>query len=174
MRSNDGGSHSGSVADEILAAGEVSWDLREPLTREDVGMPHGRQWVPIANPGGDPRIDVHLELPSGGFDLDTRDIHLAGEPEAGVVERLTLTTERETTEQVHQQVLVEVDRLGLDRDRVDGWWATGSDMFDEGATYITRVFQGDAGGLPVEVQVSNPNDGSPVLTYFFYLDRAAP
>ncbi len=105
---------------------EVHLDLREPVTREEVGVAPGEPGLILERAGGDRFLDVELTLP-GGQVLDVPAIGVvfandAGDPREAPVQNIIVNSVTEDVPSARAAVTAAVPVLGLDARAVDSFF----------------------------------------------------
>jgi hypothetical protein len=161
------------VVKEIERTNRASFDLTQPLTREDVGLPAGRSGTVIGHTGGRPPIETTLTLPGGGrLSVVATGIAVqipAAEPESRLPSNLILNEETESLEAAHQRLLDVADDLGLDRARIEDWYRRATEI--RGSQELDAVAASFIPGTPrgylrvgVEARY-NPPSSPPLLNW---------
>lgn len=160
------------INDEVLEAGEVTYDLRQPPTRDEVGLFEDRDTVSIQHLGSTPTIDVTVVLPedvtvrfdTGLIGITTLDLgERAGQPESLDLRR-SMTLDEANAELDRAIEVLGLDALDVDQWRDEAERVTNSDELH----YGTTVFKGRRlGGVEPTVEVALRDSGRIGFHYNF-------
>ncbi len=136
----------------VLEDNSVTYDLREPPTRADVGLQEGQPVVAIDNAGGTPPIDVTVILRDGtNVELETSVINITAWSEDDTdVDPNSIELSRSFTsaDDAAEYLLAFADVLQLDRSDIESWRTEAARMItDADAAANPSSFNQDFKGL---------------------------
>ncbi len=150
--------------ERVLEAGEGTWDLRTPPSREEAGMPDGQEWV-IYEPHGwwPPPLRAHVLLPEGKR-LDTEASYVALDSYGAACWKRTKTSDPTTMDisvgiltidEARRELLRAAEEFGFSRRAIEEWYSEAKKAAASGdATMRVRSYMPDVevGYLGVGVQ----------------------
>lgn len=139
--------------ERVLADNEVTYDLRQRLTREEVGLEPGEARLAIDHPGGEPLIavtvllpdDTRLEVAASVVNIAADGSASAGDGDEPDPNGLELVRSYRSVDEAAEALTADIDVLALDPASVDRWAEWARSFMDEGgteagATFASRAF----------------------------------
>jgi hypothetical protein len=180
---SSGKRHRSAVSKRILDSNHAEYDLRRPLTREDVDPPEGRNTMFIEHTGERPTIRTVVHLPEGKqLTFDAGSIMISAEtygPDTGKPRQLALRRGRLTIEEAREELEAAARQFGIDEregevsltpDRVAGWYEFRKQGDDGPLKDYDRMFlrAKDMGNIRLEVgALSHGRPDDVTITYDF-------
>lgn len=147
----------------VLEAGEGSWDLRAPPSREEAGMPTGESVV-IYEPHGwlwwDRSLRTHVLLPEGKR-IDTEAGSVAFDSYGAACPVRSETADPTTMDisagampldEARQELLRAAEEFGFYREEIESWHAEAASREDATERVKTPFLRSEVGYLTIEVQ----------------------
>lgn len=158
---------------------QVHLDLRDPLTREEAGIPERLNTLIVERAGGDQMLDVEFLLPKGKR-LDVPAIGVVfsaapGAPDGGQPEEIVVNRVEPTLAQAEPALRAAAEEFGFDPALVGQFVRSARDARGEPAGYTTRSFPlRRLDYLLVEMNArAYPDRDQVQINYMFYWGESA-
>lgn len=162
----------------VLDENQVTYDLGQPLTREEVGLTEGRPVMAIGHTGGTPLIAVTIILPDDRtFEVDTSVVNITAwtvDEDDGQPTSIELSYTHDSVDAAAAELEANAEVLGLDRSALQSWRRTAGERMADADDPTTRgVFSRAFTGATVgDVQISAeawayPSVGEVGVSYSF-------
>lgn len=165
-----------SAVADIQSSGQLRWDLREGLSRQDVGLPDGQRTQMFGPGPGNPPIDAEVVVADDltiAYDVDSVSVEFDGTGASAEPRFVVLGRTFPTVEAAADELERAVAMVGIDEDEVRTWLASAlrERGKDDPAAFRPFVFRApDRGAVTLEVEAAMTlPDGRVTVSYLLNL-----